>query len=502
MLTLRHVPIDTGRENVAFIHKNCTEFNLDELSVSHRVEVHGGLESLFATAYAVTGDDIVAPNEVGLSEQAFRLINLPEGSAVALSPASPPASIDSVRRKINGGILSANEYRNIIADMAAFKYTPTELAAFLVSNASFMSPQEVLSMTEALIEHRKPMEWGLNLVVDEHCIGGIPANRVSMIVAPIAIAYGLCMPGAMTRGVTSCSGSADAMEVLTNVELNEDELRKVVSEVGGAMFLDGGRFALSATEDLLLGLERALGISTPQQVVASILAAKAAIGITHLLIDIPVGKTAKIRTMSEAMALRKLFEYVGDMLSMTLDVVVTDGSEPIGNGIGPVLEARDVMKVLRCREDAPKDLREKSLFLAGRLLEFDPNLRGGQGYYTAREILDSGKAMEAMSQMVHAQGKLDPPALGQLTRDIAAQSSGVVEEIDGAQLNRIAMTAGAPADKGAGIDLFKKVGDPVEQGELLYRIYASNPTAFAFANGLAEGASGFTLSSKGAGFTS
>lgn len=500
MLRLRRVPIDTGRENIAFINRRCVDFNLDELNGADRVEIHGGLQPLFATVHAVDDNAIVNADEVGLCEQAFHLINLPEGSEIALSPAPPPASIDSVRRKINGGILSANEYRAIIADVAAFRYTPIELASFLVSNASFMSPQEVLSMTEALIEYRKPIDWGLNLVVDEHCIGGIPANRTSMIVAPIAIAYGLCMPGTMTRGVTSCSGAADAMEVLAKVEMAPKEMERVVQERGGCMVLDGGRFAMSATEDLLLSLERALGISTPQQIVASILANKIAMGVTHLLIDIPVGKTAKIRNMSEAMSLRKLFEYVGDMLSMTIDVVVTDGTEPVGCGIGPVLEARDVMKVLRCREDAPQDLREKSLFIAGRVLEFDPQLRGGQGYYKAREILDSGRALEVMSQLVHAQGKLTPPPLGQLTRDITADASGVVEEIDGAVLNRIAMTAGAPAEKGAGIDLFKKVGDTVEQGEVLYRIYSVKPTSFAFANGLAEGNSGYKISVKGNSF--
>lgn len=277
-----------------------------------------------------------------------------------------------------------------------------------------------------------------------------------MIVVPIAIAYGLCMPSTMTRSVTSCSGAADAMEVLANVELSEEETAAAVNEIGGCMVLDGRRLAMSATEDLLMSLERALGISTPQQIVASILSSKIAMGITHLLIDIPVGKTAKIRNMSEAMSLRKLFEYVGDMLSMKIDVIVTDGSEPVGNGIGPVLEARDVMKVLRCREDAPQDLREKALFMAGKVLEFDPQLRGGQGYYQARDILDSGRALEVMSQIVHAQGKQTPPPLGQLTRDITAETSGVVAEIDGQILNRIAMTAGAPADKGAGIDLMKK----------------------------------------------
>lgn len=498
MLRLRRVPIDTGRENIAFINRRCVEFQLDELNAgTNRVEIHGGLQPLFTSAFAVDDDSIVAVDEIGLCEQAFQIINLPEGSELAVSPATPPASIDSIRRKINGGILSANEYRSIIADLAAYRYTPTELAAFLVSNASFMSPQEVLSMTEALIEHRQPIDWGINLVVDEHSIGGIPANRTTMIVVPIAIAYGLCMPSTITRSVTSSSGAADAMEVLANVELSPEQTTQVVNEIGGCMVLDGGRLAMSGTEELLMGLERALGISTPQQIVATILASKIAMGVTHLLIDIPVGRTAKIRTMNEAMSLRKLFEYVGDMLSMKIDVIVTDGSEPVGSGIGPVLEARDVMKVLRCREDAPQDLREKALFIAGRILEFDPQLRGGQGYYQAREILDSGRALEVMSQIVHTQGKMMPPPLGQLTRDITAEASGAVEGIDGSQINRIALTAGAPSDKGAGVDLFKKVGDSVEQGEVLYRIYSSKPTSFAFANGLAEGNSGIKIASKG-----
>ncbi len=498
MLRLKHLPIDTGKENIAFIHKHCLDFSIEETNkASTRIEIHGGLQPLFASVYVSEDESFVKPDEIALTNQAYHLINLPVGSNLAISPAAAPSSIESVRRKINGGILSAKEYKSIISDLATYRYTPIELAAFLVSNASFMSPQEVLSMTEALIEQRPSTDWGLNLIVDEHCIGGLPANRTTMIVVPIAIAYGLCMPSTMTRSVTSSSGAADAMEVLTNVELTEAQTSKVVNEIGGCMVLDGRRLAMSATEDLLMSLERDLGISTPQQIVASILSSKIAMGVTHLLVDIPVGKTAKIRSMSEAMSLRKLFEYVGDMLSMKIDVIVTDGSEPVGNGIGPVLEARDVMKVLRCHEDAPQDLREKSLFMAGKVLEFDPQLRGGQGYYQAREILDSGRALEVMSQIVHAQEKKTPPSLGQLTRDITAETTGVISEIDGHQLNRLAMMAGAPHDKGAGIDLLKKVGDEVEQGEVLYRIYSCKPTSFAFANGLAQGSSGYHIMSRG-----
>lgn len=156
MLRLKHLPIDTGKENIVFIHRRCPEFQTEDANMAaNRIEIHGGLQPLFASVCVCDDETLVKPDEIALTNQAFHLISMAEGSEVAISPAPPPASIDSVRRKINGGILSAKEYKSIIADLAAYRYTPIELAAFLVSNASFMSPQEVLSMTEALIEYRR-----------------------------------------------------------------------------------------------------------------------------------------------------------------------------------------------------------------------------------------------------------------------------------------------------------------------------------------------------------
>ena len=162
---------------------------------------------------------------------------------------------------------------------------------------------------------------------------------------------------------------------------------------------------------MLISVERPLGIDSQGQMVASILSKKLAAGSTHLLIDIPVGPTAKVRQMRQALALRKLFEFVGDHLNIHLEVMITDGRQPIGRGIGPVLEARDVMQVLQNDPDAPADLRQKSLQLAGRIIEFDPDVRGGQGYAIARDILESGRACVKMNDIIQAQGsKPDRPA--------------------------------------------------------------------------------------------
>jgi thymidine phosphorylase len=200
---------------------------------------------------------------------------------------------------------------------------------------------------------------------------------------------------------------------------------------------------------------------------------KHAAGSTHLLIDLPVGPAAKLTNGVEAMRLRKLFEFVGDHFGIFVEVITTDGSQPIGNGIGPVLEAQDVMAVLAGDPAAPQDLREKSLRLAAHLLEYDPKLRGGAGYARARELLDSGAALRQMQKIIDAQGRSDCRTdLGPLTFDVMAGSDGFVSGIDCLQLNRLARIAGAPLDKGAGIRLFKKIGDRVESGEPLYRVYA------------------------------
>jgi thymidine phosphorylase len=165
------------------------------------------------------------------------------------------------------------------------------------------------------------------------------------------------------------------MEVLAKVDITMGEMRDLVEKEKGCLVW-GGHVNLSPADDVLISVERPLGIDTPEQMVASILSKKLAAGSTHLVIDIPVGPTAKVRSQRDAIRLRKMFEYVGGQIGLALDVVLTDGSQPIGRGIGPVLEARDVMAVLRNEPSAPADLRQRALLLAGRVLDFDPGLRG------------------------------------------------------------------------------------------------------------------------------
>jgi len=198
---------------------------------------------------------------------------------------------------------------------------------------------------------------------------------------------------------------------------------------------------------------------------------------------------------NDAIRLRKLFEFVGRRVDLVIDVTLTDGSQPVGNGVGPVLEARDVMQVLRGETGAPSDLRENALALAGRILEFDPDLPGGEGYGRARRLLDDGAALAAMKQIISAQGPApETNELGPLTHGVTARREGVIAAIDCQRIARIARLACAPMDKGAGLDLFHKVGGKVAEGDALYRIHAHFKADFKFATDFAGEDDGYLLS--------
>jgi len=394
-LTIRRVAIDTYPENTAFLLRSAGGYGPEQFQAMRKIQISGNACGILATLAICDDPDIVGENEIGLGEQAFRRLGLAESEQVSIAQAKPPVSLEAVRRKVGGDVLGDSEIAAIITDIAAYRYSPMEIGAFLVACAGFMTTQETLALTRAMAAAGNRFDWQAPLVVDKHCIGGVPGNRTSMIVVPIVAAHGLIIPKTSSRAITSPSGTADTMEVLANVDLSAQRMREIVAQEK-AVLAWGGRMDLSPADDVLISVERPLRIDTFEQMVASIMSKKLAAGSTDIVIDIPVGPTAKVRSQDQAVRLRKLFEYVSLRIGLTIDVVLSDGSQPVGRGIGPVLEARDVMAVLRNDEDSPGDLRERSLLLAGRVLDFDPELKGGRGYARACELLSSGHALAAM----------------------------------------------------------------------------------------------------------
>jgi thymidine phosphorylase len=318
------------------------------------------------------------------------------------------------------------------------------------------------------------------VVADKHCIGGIPGNRTTLIVVPILAALGLTVPKTSSRAITSPSGTADTMAVLADVALSPDRIRRVVERTG-ACIVWGGALDLAPADDVLITVERPMGIDTEGQMIASILSKKKTAGATHALIDIPVGPTAKVRSRERGEALAERFREVAQAIELTVDVVLTEAHGPIGRGVGPRLEALDVLSVLKREPDAPAELREKSLYLAARLLERTGAVGDAGGYRAAQRALDSGAALAKLEEIIEAQGRAELPAAAPFRAEVEATRDGRVREIDCLEVNAIAKLAGAPANPAAGLRLLRGVDAVVARGEPLFEVHAQSRDQLEFA---------------------
>lgn len=479
-LHLRRMGIDTYQEPVLYMRRDCHVCMSEGFEAQSRVEVGLNGRSIVATLNVVS-DEFLSPTEAGLSEAAWRLLQATAGDEAVIRHPAPLESLGHVRAKVYGRRLTPAALGAVIRDVAAGRYSDLQLAAFVTACAGErLDMEETVALTRSMVAVGERMHWGAGQVMDKHSVGGLPGNRTTMLIVPIAAACGLRMPKTSSRAITSPAGTADTMETLAPVDLDVPHIQQVVERTGGCIVW-GGAVRLSPADDILIRVERPLDLDSQGQLVASILSKKAAAGATHVLIDMPVGPTAKVRSAHAAALLAHQLKEVGHALEVHVHVAHTDGLAPVGRGIGPALEARDVLAVLRGEAGAPADLAERGLHLAGLLLEFGGAAPAEQGLALATAALRDGRAWRKFQEICEAQGGMREPPRAAFTRDVVAPRSGSVVAIDNRRLARIAKLAGAPKTPCAGIDLHAQVGEFVERGEPLYTLHASSPGALAYA---------------------
>ncbi|MEW5896979.1 MAG: AMP phosphorylase [Nanoarchaeota archaeon] len=415
----------------------------------------------------------VPPGSVGLFEEVLDKLGVKGGDEVEVTLTGKPESLKHIRSKLFGKELGYKELYHIMDDITHDRLTDIEKTYFVSGGfINEWSVNEVVQMTKAIVDTGNRLNFG-KMILDKHCIGGVPGNRTTMAVVPIVAAAGFKVPKTSSRAITSPAGTADTMECLANVELTEKEVKTVVKKTG-ACIVHGGSMNLAPADDKIIKVEHPLSIDPEGQLLASVMAKKYSVSASHVLIDIPMGRTVKATNRTEAMHLKKMFELVGKRLGMEISVIITDGSQPIGNGVGPLLEAMDVLAVLRNEPKAPQDLREKVVKLAGLMLEMTDRYKKGSGIKAAEEILSSGKAIKKMHEIIDAQGRQKMPFLGEHRYLVHSKHPGKIREINNEIIAKAARVAGAPEDKGSGLYLHRKVGDSVKKNELLYTIYAES----------------------------
>jgi len=474
--------IDTRGEPVVYLRNDAAIARSEGFAALARIRVCANGHAIDATLFTVSGPRcMLAPGQVGLSEAAFSALDVEEGAALTLSHAPAVESLGFLRAKVYGQRLDGQAFNAIIRDIVGGRYMGVHLAAFITAcSGARLSPDEIVDLTGAMVDVGQRLQWPGKCIVDKHCVGGLPGNRTTPIVVAIVAAHGLTMPKTSSRAITSPAGSADTMETLAPVDLDLATMRRVV-EREGACLAWGGSVSLSPADDILIRVERALDIDGEGQLVASVMSKKIAAGSTDILIDIPVGPTAKVRSRAAADALEAQFQYVAQAFGCRIQVLQTDGSQPIGRGVGPALEARDVLAVLKCSADAPADLRERAVLLAGTLLESVGAVAAGQGQVEASATLDDGRAWRKFQAICEAQGGMRVPPVARHRQDVFAPRSGVVRRIDNRLIARAAKLAGAPGDKAAGLFLHVKLGDRVREGDPLLTLHAESPGELAYA---------------------
>lgn len=463
--------IDTRKRLVIYMRADCTICKSEGFRSEARLQVRLGERWIIATLNVIISE-ILKRGEIGFSESAWEKLGAKEGDEVVVFHAETLESFGYVRAKLYGKPLARLDFKSIMKDVMEGRYSDIQLSSFITACVD-LSQRETISLTKTMSETGRQLKWDPKHVVDKHCIGGIPGNRTSMLVVPILAAYGLTIPKTSSRAITSPSGTADTMEVLAPVTLSVEAMKKVVEKEGGCIVW-GGSVDLSPVDDVLVQVERALDLDSAKQLVASVLSKKVAAGSTDVLIDVPIGPTAKVRSKKAAHFLKSLFLTVGKEVGLNVRVVITDGLQPIGRGIGPVLEARDVLSVLRGEKEAPQDLRERSLFLAGKVMEFCCGDSPEEAVIKARKILDDGHALKKFEAICEAQGGMRELRFASFKYVITAKTEGFVTNINNRLIARIAKLAGAPDSPAAGVDLHTPLGTRVEKGEPLFTIYATS----------------------------
>lgn len=479
-LRLVRAGIDTYQQPVVYMHRDCHVCRSEGFKALTRVLARSGDREVVATLNVVV-DDHLELDVAALSEAAWTALRPGHEAWGVFSHPEPPASAPALRAKVFGQRLGEADFLALMRDTVANRLSDIELTSFITACAGErLDEQETIALTKAMLAVGKRIDWGSGAILDKHCVGGLPGNRTTPIVVAIVAAAGHRIPKTSSRAITSPAGTADAMEVMAPAALDLQAMRGVVEREGGCIVW-GGNVGLSPADDILIRIERPLDFDSDGQLVASVLSKKAAAGSTHVVIDMPIGPTAKVRSVSAATFLEARLIAAAQALGLNLSVLRTDGLQPVGFGIGPALEARDVLSVLRNDAAAPRDLRSRALDIAGILLDATPRAVPGKGRAMASRLLDSGAALRKFMAICEAQGGFTEPGVAPYIRPVFANRTGQIHQIDNRRLAKVAKLAGAPASAIAGIDSRLRIGDSTKIGEPLFHVHARSPGELEYA---------------------
>lgn len=433
------------------------------------------------TVYAIVDifPKLIKKGQIGVSTELSKILKLNNKVLVKVSTSELSEATFLIKKKLQGKQLTKEELSYIISEIVQNNLTEAEIAYFTAAEKlNGMSLEETVNLTKAMVKTGAQLKFKGKYIADKHCIGGIAGNRTTPIVVAICAAAGLILPKTSSRAITSASGTADVIETISKVELSLKALKSTVQKTGACLAW-GGSLGLAPSDDKIIRVERLLNLDVEPQLLASIISKKVTVGSKYIIIDIPYGKGAKIRTIEKAKKLGTKFKEISKKFKLKLRVVYTEGSEPIGNGLGPRLEMLDILSVLKNSPNLPEDLKEKSLFLSAELMKL---CKIKNARKKAEKILSSGKAYEKFKEIINAQNgkkdfdkRINSLKLARYKKIIKAKQSGRITEISNEGMNSLCRILGTPETISAGAYLHKHVGK-IKKAEPILTLYSESRT--------------------------
>lgn len=432
-----------------------------------------------AYAYVELTHKLVNHHEIGMDAELMEELNVKEDSIVGVDFLPQPKSLAAIRKKLLREELNYKEIKSILEDIVSGELGEVEAAYFAACgfNPGF-NDKELYHLTKAMAETGEKFKWPYEKVIDKHSIGGLAGKGITPIIVSIIASKGLIIPNTSTRAITAPAGTTDVMEVFCHVEFTKDEIEDLIRKNNACMVWGGG-LDLAPADEALIEIEKPLGIELYDKFIVSILAKKVAMGLTHYVLDLPCGPDTKVANMDDVKIIKEKFESLSEKFGIKVKVLSRKALGPDGRGIGPNLEARDILHVLQQSNNRFMPLQEISLELAGELLELAGEAKPGKGYEAAKNELVSGKAYEKFKKIVAAQ-KGNPDIqpedikLGKFSHDIVADKAGEVKDIENSVVKEVSHALGTPMVKEAGLFLHKQIGEEYKKGDKLITLYTSS----------------------------
>lgn len=399
--------------------------------------------------------------------------------------------VEVIRNKRDGVELPPEALKDFVEQYTRGDVPDYQMSAFLMAVLfRGMTDGELAAWTDAMLHSGQVMDFSgmAGVKVDKHSTGGV-GDKVSLILAPLAVVAGLKVPMISGRGLGHTGGTVDKLESIPgfNMKLSTDRFREVIEEVGCGLIRQTGQIA--PADHKLYALRDVTGtVRCIPLIASSIMSKKLAEGIDALVLDVKVGSGAFMRNVEEARQLADTMIAIGKRMDRPVRAVLTDMNQPLGMAVGNALEVIESIEVLK--GGGPQDLIDVTLELTAHMLDIKGQLHDGESLEACKQRLNGylrdGSALEALRKIIAIHDGdariCDDPAkyLPGAAHTMAwkAPRSGVISSMQTADIGMAGVDINAgrrkkedEIDYGVGFIFHKKLGDEVEAGEPILTVY-------------------------------